>query len=382
MNPDSKTKRRILFLMPTFLEQVIGGAEYQTYLLAEGAIQCNWEVHYAFVSNTVDWKNLLGMKLHMIRPHRLSKKLGATWFFYNNAVKRLLNEIEPEIIYVRGGWSFAAMSAKFSKRKACRSVWHVASDSDLVLKSKLDLIRKPFDIIERVLLEYAIKNSSLVIAQTNWQASELKLKYKRIAKVVPNFHPVPIATSEKNDDKFIITWIANIKPLKQPELFLKLAREFKDNNDVKFVMIGRPGRGLYMDKLKREIDIQHNLSYLREQPIDKVNKVLEKTHLFVNTSLYEGMPNTFIQAWLRSVPVVSIHVDPDHILEREKIGVRTETFDKLVEVVQALSLAKRDCLLMGRNSRIFAENKYGLKKNRSILLEILEGKETVARNSN
>ena len=73
---------RIAILMPTFYEQMVGGAEYQTYLLAEAAKQQGCDVHYVFVSRTNGYANRLRLELHPIRPHPFSKRLGATWSLY------------------------------------------------------------------------------------------------------------------------------------------------------------------------------------------------------------------------------------------------------------------------------------------------------------
>src|SRR6202011_2983272 len=63
------------------------------------------------------------------------------------------------------------------------------------------------------------------------------------------------------------------------------------------------------------------LQYLGTRSQSEVNELLARSHVFVNTSRYEGFPNTFIQAWMREVPVVSLQVDPDRLLEEQGVGI-------------------------------------------------------------
>ena len=53
---------------------------------------------------------------------------------------------------------------------------------------------------------------------------------------------------------------------------------------------------------------------------EDVNKLLERSHLLVNTSKWEGFSNTFIQAWMRSVPVMTLGVNPDGLLDNSYLG--------------------------------------------------------------
>ena len=80
-----------------------------------------------------------------------------------------------------------------------------------------------------------------------------------------------------------------------------------------------------------QIKVDSNLQYLGEVSQDEVNRRLREGHILVNTSRYEGFSNTFVQAWMRRVPVVSLTVDPDNILVRENIGFCSGTFKNLCQ---------------------------------------------------
>jgi glycosyltransferase involved in cell wall biosynthesis len=40
----------------------------------------------------------------------------------------------------------------------------------------------------------------------------------------------------------------------------------------------------------------------------------------VSTSDFEGMPNVFLEAWTRGVPVLALSHDPDNVIERHGLG--------------------------------------------------------------
>jgi glycosyltransferase involved in cell wall biosynthesis len=72
--------------------------------------------------------------------------------------------------------------------------------------------------------------------------------------------------------------------------------------------------------LLAKILAQPNILYLGGLSQDEVNDCISRSHIFVNTSVQEGFANTFIQAWMRRVPVVSLAVDPDGLLGCGKYG--------------------------------------------------------------
>ncbi len=361
---------RIAIVMPTFYEQCIGGSEYQCYLLAERAIAEGMQVHYIFIDNGQPCANKLNLELHRLKPIRTRKRFGATWSFYFRSVSRLLKEIRPDVVYVRGGWSFAAMTAAYAKKHGCTSIWHVASSADVIPQPLSSLLKRPFNVIERRAIDYAIHHSTHVVAHARFQADLLRKYYGRTATVILKEQPEPEGPLDKTST-YKVVWVANIKPLKQPEMFIRLAREFTEKRDVQFIMIGRPSRGKYQDGLDAGIRALPNITYMREQPIEEVNRILAQSHVFVNTSTYEGLPNTFVQSWMREVPVVSMLLDPDDILATQKIGYCSGSFEQMVRDVRRLvdNPGLRDD--MGRRAREYALENHSLKKNMKRLLDLI-----------
>jgi glycosyltransferase involved in cell wall biosynthesis len=85
-------------------------------------------------------------------------------------------------------------------------------------------------------------------------------------------------------------------------------------------MIGSKDDESYIKRLfKNKPD---NLVWLGRLPFDETLRWFDQAAFFINTSFHdvEGFPNTFIQAWLRGVPVITLGVDPDGVIKRYNLG--------------------------------------------------------------
>ena len=94
--------------------------------------------------------------------------------------------------------------------------------------------------------------------------------------------------------------------------------------------------------------------------LDEVNKVLSESHILVNTSEYEGFSNTYIQAWMRKVPVVALNSDPDDVIKTKGIGFHSKTFDQMVQDVRKLVENRKLRDEMGERSQKFAFNTFSV----------------------
>ena len=286
----TRSSKTIAIMLPSYYEQMIGGAEYQAYVLAKEAKQRGHEVHYLFTSPQRDYDNPLAIYLHPIKRLKIRRRFGSTAFLYRKRLLRVLGEIEPDVVYCRSDTSWVGIAALYAKRhEGCKSILHIPSPKTVVRRPLYTLWRRPFDIVEECWMRYGVRNVTTIVAQANYQASLLQDNYYRSSHTIPNMQPVPterIVTS--NPPK--VVWVANVKPTKRPELFLRLARALqKTGSNARLIMVGKAsGKSRYSRGIREQIARCSNLEFLGEQPIGKVNRLLAQSHVFVSTYLPEG----------------------------------------------------------------------------------------------
>lgn len=352
-------KKKLCIISPVHWSASIGGSEYQIKCLIERLAPLNeFEIYY--LTKVYD-HSFQSRKYTIIRVKNSWPKLQDFFFLDTFKIMNSLCHIRPDVILQRVGCAYTGIAAYYAKKNKCNMVFHVSSDNDILLETHAkEILGYVHERMEYRFIRYALKYCPHIITQTQQQAEYLKVHYNRkpIA-IIPNFHPLPEGKIEKKDPIKVV-WVANFKPLKQPEYFVRLAKELiRFDRNVKFIMIGAPYPVSELQQsMEREIGQVQNLAYLGALPIEQVNATLDGAHIFINTSKYEGFPNTFIQSWVRKVPVVSLNSDPDDVIEKQQIGFLTGTFEKMIERVLYLidnPLVREE---MGERARKYAIGKH------------------------
>jgi len=361
----NKRKIRLCIIMGGHFSATIGGAQYQAKCIVENIVETGeFDVFY-LARHVNPLFHAVGYQIIKISNNKKLKQNSL--FFDVLKIKKWLEKIKPDVIYQRGLKSYTGIAAYYAKRNHCRMVFHIASEVDVSPFRWNGGLHDIARLIEKKVGEYGLRYSDSVIAQTEYQANLLLNNYGiKVTSVIKNFHPLSQENISKSEPIKII-WVANFKPIKRPEIFVKLARDMRYIDSVEFHMVGRQGDKRLYSELHKEIKDIKNMCYHGELPIEEVNKLLAESDIFVNTSELEGFPNTFIQAWMRKVPIVSLNVDPDDILKIYKIGFCSKSYEVLRNDVTRLIQDSTLRINMGDRAYDYAINSHSIDNVKNLI---------------
>lgn len=345
--------------MPTHWAAGMGGAEYQCKLLCKHLVEDGrFEVHWLSIRTKSGYVPQ-DYSLHRFsRPRRFAAR---SYFLDGASLKARLDEIQPQVIYQRGGSGLTRACAHWARTNGARMVWNAARDDDFFRpRWSMQALRKPMSWIDRQLACRGVALAQYVVVQRAEQQRWLQEQFGREdAVLIPNFHPQP-GPEQLREPRPTVLWIANLKPTKRPERFLELARRLADT-PAQFVMIGRASEDAgFMAQFDRDRAMLTNLRYLGALQQTEVNDWLARSHLLVNTSDIEGFSNTFIQAWMRGVPVLTFMVNPDGLLREGGYGLCADGDAVRLEVHARRFLSDSPWREeMGARSRTFSIARFG-----------------------
>ena len=153
-----------------------------------------------------------------------------------------------------------------------------------------------------------------------------------------------------------VLWVGNLRPLKRPELVLELARQLPG---VKFTLAGgpMPGGQTYYDDMIAAAARLANVTMLGPVRYRDSGGLFDRARLLLNTSTIEGFPNTFLQAWVRGLPVVTFF-DPDGLVQRLPLGRVARSLDDMREGIRGLLEDDLERDAIGRRAREYVGREF------------------------
>ena len=115
-----------------------------------------------------------------------------------------------------------------------------------------------------------------------------------------------------------LLWVSRCHPIKRPHLFLDLVEALPQARCR--MICPSEDRALWHSVSERATKIP-NLEFIEKVPYHEVQEHYDAAKIFVNTSTFEGFPNSFIQAGLGKTALLSMSVDPDGMIGVFESGV-------------------------------------------------------------
>jgi len=114
-----------------------------------------------------------------------------------------------------------------------------------------------------------------------------------------------------------------------------------------------------------------NLHFIEFVPYNEIDVYFKKAFLFINTSLYEGFPQTFIQATMNAVPIVSLHVNPEDFLNVYECGYGCNgNFEVLTNKINELWEDNEKYKTLSDNAYTYAYNNHNIAINVKKLIQL------------
>jgi len=272
-------------------------------------------------------------------------------FFYPRlpGIYRALKRIDADVYYQRNAAMVTGVTALFCRQKGRVFVYGAGSDTDFSFRdARMDNFR------DRVLFYTGVKLAHGVVVQNEHQRERYLTRHHGPVRVIPN--GIDVVETETAGARDLVAWIGGIRRIKQPELFLELARRIPDKQ---FVLLGG-GSGVepwFEQKIREEAKQIPNVTLAGHVPHDTIRDYLARAVALVNTSRVEGFPNAYLEAWNLCVPVVSFN-DVDGLVEKEKLGVICEGLDEMETAVRSFTDDTERRMTAGRRARAVVRERF------------------------
>ena len=378
----SNQKPTFCFVMPFHISEGRGGgSEVQSWLLARELARQEYQVSY--VAQSVRGKD---GKCEEMEGVKMLWVPNAPFFRWANAPEyfRAMSTVDADIVVQRITSFTNGVVALWCKLHRRRFVWVCGDDRsatkwrflthqrELSDRRKVEFVKRGIlmfkALMEDIARNWAMKQVAIAFVQNAKQEATLRNSFNIRARRIVSGHPLPKSqfSPESRWMERVVIWVGNLGPRKAPEKFIELAQLAEPYN-FRFVLIGGRDDPEYIEQLFR--NRPENLEWLGRLSLEEANEWFDRAAFFVNTSTYEGFPNTFIQAWLRGVPVLSLNVDPDKIISENKLGAVNSDLKVLLEIMCTLSSDKELYRLLSEKIETYAKRRFSLKQMTDSFLE-------------
>jgi glycosyltransferase involved in cell wall biosynthesis len=212
--------------------------------------------------------------------------------------------------------------------------------------------------------------ADLILTQTDTQRRLLQERFGRKGVILRNpidLSQIPSGDEVGSEREEIALWIGKSDRIKRPEILLQLAAAFPDKQFV--MVLNRSDPALFQAVVQNR---PANVQILEWVSFQESERLFARAFVLVNTSSFEGFPNTFLQAGKYGVPLLSLQVDPEGFIERHTCGIVAQgSFDRLVNGFHLICSDQDRRSLFARNVQEYVQRHHALEEKIAQLHHLL-----------
>jgi len=355
-----------------------GGAETQQVVLGRELAKKGFRIFFVTYDEGQE-KEIIIDGIKILRSFNPQESLPFLGFVYPNLFRlwECLRKANADIYIQQGAGYITGIIALFCKLYKKQFVFLVGAqrdtDGSFASSYNSSMFSKIQKLRDKKLYKYGLENADLVICQNTNQKNDLTKHHHKNNSLISNGYKIfEYKKDESNlatDGNNIVLWVGHIRPIKRPELFIAIAEAVKNGE---FLMIGSFENNVTEKRIRARAQSIPNIEIRGHVPYAEIFRYYEKGSILVNTSISEGFPNTFLEAWLHYMPVVSIGVNPDNILTDFRIGYPCTNVYTAISKIRELLMDKELRNQVGSRGREYVEKYHDIGKKVHEYIEAFE----------
>jgi glycosyltransferase involved in cell wall biosynthesis len=191
-------------------------------------------------------------------------------------------------------------------------------------KSKLQVIKNIL-FEDSIFTQISVNRADALGAAALFLIEKAKKKYKLSKPPILLPTPVQIPIKIIKASEPTVVFVSRLDRRKRPEIFYEMATYFPN---VKFCVIGRGQDEKYIGELNLKYKDVTNLNlydFIDQFNDNRFSELISNAWILVNTSLREGLPNSFLEGTAHQCAILSA-VDPDNFASRFGCHVENDNF--------------------------------------------------------
>lgn len=220
--------------------------------------------------------------------------------------------------------------------------------------------------LSKAIFNYAYKN----VAPSEYIKSNFEdLGFRNIVCIPNSIELNNYTFQERSFDKVKLLWVRSFSKIYNPLLAIKVVKALKDINiDAELCMVGPDSAGSMQEAIDYAKELKVEVTFTGKLSKQEWIEISKDYNIFINTTHFDNMPVSVIEAMALGLPVISTNVGGmPFLIEDSLTGVLVEpdSVKAFIKAIKRLLSTPNESNIMALNARKTAEQlDWNVVKNR------------------